>query len=197
MATYLTRTLVGRGFQASFPYFAMLERWIYHGSVEDQYVMSNQFTAFKQWAHVSRARHHFHIFSGDSMRTLARYKEFMIRERKDLSRDELRQDYNANYWDKRYTIRGVMVPWFLKPCADQILTTGKYLNVIRGSDQAIRCPFAAPVRWSTIDRTFVFAALRCGGGAGSLLVLGTVVSSVVFLSHYVNSVVLLVRAGTS
>ena len=49
----------------------------------------------------------------------------MIRERADLSRDELRQDYNANYWDKRYTLRGVMIPWFLKPCADQILTTGE------------------------------------------------------------------------
>ena len=84
----------------------------------------------------------------------------MIRERKDLSRDELRSDYNANYWDKRYTIRGVMVPWFLKPCADQILTTGKYLNVIRGSNESVRCPFAAPIQWSTIDRTCVSARVR-------------------------------------
>ena len=53
-----------------------------------------------------------------------------------------------------------MIPWFLKSCAPQILTTGKYLNVIQSSAEKLKNefskvpPFAGPIEWSTVDRTY-------------------------------------------
>ena len=39
--------------------------------------------------------------------------------------------YSDDYWEKRYTLRRDRVPSFLLPLTDQILRTGKYLNVIK------------------------------------------------------------------
>lgn len=33
------------------------------------------------------------------------YNEFVILQRKDLGKENLKEDFNANYWDERYTIR--------------------------------------------------------------------------------------------
>lgn len=41
------------------------------------------------------------------------------------------EDYSADYWVKRYTVRRERIPKFLERVDDIILRTGKYLNVIR------------------------------------------------------------------
>jgi len=101
---------------ATVPYLEMLELWIYHGVIRDP------------------------------------YDEFMVRVDQDASKKTLREDFNARYWDSRYTLRGSetsttlapsglhgpasasdpdQVPFFLNRIATKILTTGKYLNVVR------------------------------------------------------------------
>ncbi|GBG30056.1 Gamma-tubulin complex component 2 [Hondaea fermentalgiana] len=110
---------------ATVPYLEMLELWIYHGVIRDP------------------------------------YNEFMVYVDEDATKRTLRDDFNARYWDSRYTlrenVRGVSwrtqvhgaategtpaaqsaaaashnhVPFFLGRLADKILTTGKYLNVVR------------------------------------------------------------------
>ena len=64
------------------------------------------------------------------------YGEFMIQENKTVSREALAEDFNAQYWEERYTIRPQHVPKVLKghsnSLAQMVLTAGKYLNVVRG-----------------------------------------------------------------
>jgi len=60
------------------------------------------------------------------------YKEFMISEDVSVSREALEEDFNALYWENRYTLRESHVPMMLKSHATRALTAGKYLNVIRG-----------------------------------------------------------------
>lgn len=47
----------------------------------------------------------------------------------DISKDTMKEDYNAVYWDKRYTVRESQIPVFLSHQADVILTTGVYVCV--------------------------------------------------------------------
>ena len=65
------------------------------------------------------------------------YEEFMVRGDLGLRKENLRRDFNDTYWDERYTIRKAMMPDFLAPLSDRILTTGKYLNVIRECGRTI------------------------------------------------------------
>jgi hypothetical protein len=60
----------------------------------------------------------------------------MIEERKHLGSggEVTAANFNAEYWDRRYTPRAAMVPNFIRMSQGlelKILTTGKYLNVIR------------------------------------------------------------------
>lgn len=81
---------------ASQPYWNILQKWIYQGSVEDPYL------------------------------------EFMVEDHQVVSMDKLSPTaYSDDYWEKRYTLRRDRVPSFLLPQTDQILRTGKYLNVIK------------------------------------------------------------------
>jgi gamma-tubulin complex component 2 len=59
------------------------------------------------------------------------YHEFFVEENKALSKENMNEDYNDAYWEKRYTIRPENVPAFLESSQNKILVTGKYLNVIR------------------------------------------------------------------
>ena len=81
--------------------------------------------------------------------------------------EDLRQDYNTKYWDQRYTIRlkagagkdvtvfnNPLVPWFLRGTADKILTTGKYLNVIRECGRGIACPVAEEIKYRPVERDY-------------------------------------------
>lgn len=44
--------------------------------------------------------------------------------------ESLTQDYDAKYWRQRYSLKDG-IPSFLANIAGTILTTGKYLNVMR------------------------------------------------------------------
>ncbi|KAJ3042646.1 hypothetical protein HDV00_006925 [Rhizophlyctis rosea] len=59
------------------------------------------------------------------------YDEFMIQERRGLSKEQLREDFNDIYWEQRYTLREDAIPTFLEPYKGKILLAGKYLNVVR------------------------------------------------------------------
>lgn len=68
------------------------------------------------------------------------YHEFLIQDNEVIRREELPQNYSADYWEKRYTIRYDQVPEFLEKSAKMILCTGKYLNVIRQCGKRMSCP---------------------------------------------------------
>jgi gamma-tubulin complex component 2 len=70
------------------------------------------------------------------------YDEFLIKERSELKKDSLSADYNAAYWQQRYTLHN-QVPHFLASTAETVLTTGKYLNVFRECKRAVVCPWAS------------------------------------------------------
>jgi gamma-tubulin complex component 2 len=82
---------------ASQPMLDRLEKWLYHGVVDDA------------------------------------HQEFMVFDHVDISKDTMTDDYNAVYWDKRYTVRAHQVPTFLAHQADVILTTGSCCCSRRGA----------------------------------------------------------------
>lgn len=59
------------------------------------------------------------------------YKEFMIQERANISKDKVKDDFNDVYWEQRYSLHHHTVPSFLEPYKEKILLAGKYLNVLR------------------------------------------------------------------
>ena len=95
---------------AAQPYWEILQKWIYQGSVEDPYL------------------------------------EFMVEDHQVNSMDQLSPStaYSDDYWEKRYTLRRDRVPSFLLPLTDQILRTGKYLNVIKQCG-TLECIFSCPL----------------------------------------------------
>jgi gamma-tubulin complex component 2 len=68
------------------------------------------------------------------------YEEFMIQERKNVKKENLKEDFNDAYWEARYTIRDKTLPPFLIPFKNKILLACKYLNVIRECGIAIQEP---------------------------------------------------------
>ncbi|GAB2287127.1 Gamma-tubulin complex component 2 [Dionaea muscipula] len=58
------------------------------------------------------------------------YGEFFIGENKSLQKESLTLDNDAKYWQHRYSLKD-SIPSFLADVAGTILTTGKYLNVMR------------------------------------------------------------------
>ncbi|XP_024522183.1 gamma-tubulin complex component 2 [Selaginella moellendorffii] len=69
------------------------------------------------------------------------YGEFFIDENKALQKESLSHDFNATYWQQRYSLKND-VPGFLASAAENILTTGKYLDAIRECGQNVRIPFS-------------------------------------------------------
>jgi gamma-tubulin complex component 2 len=57
--------------------------------------------------------------------------EFMIQENTSFQRDALKDDFNARFWEGRYTLRRSQVPKIFRQHADKILAAGKYLNILR------------------------------------------------------------------
>lgn len=68
------------------------------------------------------------------------YGEFFIDENKVLQKESLSQDYNATYWQQRYSLKHEL-PGFLSSAAETILTTGKYLNAMRECGHSVKIPF--------------------------------------------------------
>lgn len=65
--------------------------------------------------------------------------EFFITENKTLQKESLTLDYDAKYWQQRYNLKDG-IPNFLRSAAGMILTTGKYLNVMRECGHNVQVP---------------------------------------------------------
>jgi hypothetical protein len=59
------------------------------------------------------------------------YNEFMISEDITITKEALSEDFNAQYWDNRYSLKMQHIPKIFHAHELKILNTGKYLNVIR------------------------------------------------------------------
>lgn len=64
----------------------------------------------------------------------------MVLEKRNVKKENLKEDYNDTYWEMRYTIREGGVPEFLDNMKKQILLAGKYLNVVRECGVSIADP---------------------------------------------------------
>ncbi|XP_028651429.1 gamma-tubulin complex component 2 [Erpetoichthys calabaricus] len=82
------------------------------------------------------------------------YSEFMVEEH-ELQKEKIQEDYNDKYWDQRYTIVQLRIPAFLQKMADKILSTGKYLNVVRECGCDVTCPDAKEVLYTLKERAYV------------------------------------------
>jgi gamma-tubulin complex component 2 len=72
---------------------------------------------------------HAWIYRGEIMDP---YNEFMVVEKRNVKKENLKEDFNDAYWEMRYTVRdSSLVPGFLEPLKQQVLLAGKYLNVVR------------------------------------------------------------------
>ncbi|KAJ4721662.1 Gamma-tubulin complex component [Melia azedarach] len=67
------------------------------------------------------------------------YGEFFIAENKSLQKESLTLDYDAKFWRQRYSLNDG-IPSFLANIAGKILTTGKYLNVMRECGHNVQVP---------------------------------------------------------
>ncbi|CAB4316630.1 unnamed protein product [Prunus armeniaca] len=67
------------------------------------------------------------------------YGEFFIAENKSLQKESLTHDYDAKYWTQRYSLKDG-IPSFLANISGTILTTGKYLNVMRECGHHVQVP---------------------------------------------------------
>lgn len=68
------------------------------------------------------------------------YNEFMVLEKRNVKKENLKEDFNDAYWEMRYTVREKLVPSFLQPLQTKILLAGKYLNVVRECGVSIANP---------------------------------------------------------
>ncbi|KAK4785853.1 hypothetical protein SAY86_002542 [Trapa natans] len=69
------------------------------------------------------------------------YGEFFIKENKSLLKESLTQDNDAKFWRERYSLKDG-IPSFLANIAGTILTTGKYLNVMRECGHTVQVPMS-------------------------------------------------------
>ncbi|KAK6144947.1 hypothetical protein DH2020_021767 [Rehmannia glutinosa] len=77
------------------------------------------------------------------------YGEFFIAENKSLQKESLTQDYDTKYWQQRYSLKDD-IPSFLANAAETILTTGKYLNVMRECGHSIQVHVAENLKLTTV-----------------------------------------------
>lgn len=85
------------------------------------------------------------------------YQEFQIHRRTDLSKENLKSNFNDRYWDELFTVNQDKLPLFLAPLSEQVLQTGKYLNVIRECGRAVNNPGKRPLIFSENTREYTDA----------------------------------------
>ncbi|CAA6668506.1 unnamed protein product [Spirodela intermedia] len=78
------------------------------------------------------------------------YGEFFISEDKSLLKESLTQDYDAKYWKQRYSLKDG-IPSFLTGVAGTILTTGKYLNVMRECGHNVQVPVSENSKFMSFE----------------------------------------------
>lgn len=96
------------------------------------------------------------------------YSEFMVEEH-ELQKEKIQEDYNDKYWDERYTIVQQQIPSFLQKVADKILSTGKYLNVVRECGRDVPCPVAKEILYTLKERAYVEQIEKAYSYASKLL----------------------------
>ncbi|XP_054975365.1 gamma-tubulin complex component 2 [Sorex araneus] len=82
------------------------------------------------------------------------YSEFMVEEH-ELQKEKIQEDYNDKYWEQRYTVVQRHIPSFLQKMAGKVLSTGKYLNVVRECGRDVTCPAAKEVVYTLKERAYV------------------------------------------
>uniref|UniRef100_A0A8C0L6N3 Gamma-tubulin complex component n=1 Tax=Canis lupus dingo TaxID=286419 RepID=A0A8C0L6N3_CANLU len=82
------------------------------------------------------------------------YSEFMVEEH-ELRKEKIQEDYNDKYWDQRYTVVQRQIPSFLQKMAGKVLSTGKYLNVVRECGHDVTCPVAKEIVYTLKERAYV------------------------------------------
>ena len=80
------------------------------------------------------------------------YGEFLVEENVEVEKTRLNDDFNDNYWKKRYQYCQEQCPKFLETVAEKTLRTGKYLNVIRNCGRDVVCPHASELAYSLHSR---------------------------------------------
>lgn len=84
------------------------------------------------------------------------YLEFMITEDPEIKRDRLHEEYNDDYWERRYSVCQENVPVFLEVSAEVILDTGKYLNVVHSCGQEVSgMEEGGPIRYALNERSYL------------------------------------------
>ncbi|XP_075727650.1 gamma-tubulin complex component 2 isoform X2 [Rhipicephalus microplus] len=83
------------------------------------------------------------------------FKEFLVRDKVLVKKEDMSIDNTDNYWNSRYALRPEMTPDFLRPLEDRILTTGKYQNVILQCGQRTAlCASDEQLRYSLDERDY-------------------------------------------
>ncbi|KAF0711813.1 Aste57867_5071 [Aphanomyces stellatus] len=98
------------------------------------------------------------------------YDEFMVASDDTLVKEELSHDPWSKYWEQRYTLRESHVPLFLTRFSNKILTTGKYLNVLRTCGRHVNCPFATSITHAESVRKYDELIDNAHGFASRILV---------------------------
>ena len=57
------------------------------------------------------------------------FEEFIVKENRGMSKENIEKDFNDQYWQERFTYREEMVPVFIVKQKEKIMHSGKYLNV--------------------------------------------------------------------
>lgn len=83
------------------------------------------------------------------------YAEFMIKEHEMINKELLHEKYNDAYWECRYTVSQENIPSFFEHITEKILSTGKYLNVVRECGQEVDFHEAHEVKYSVQERHYV------------------------------------------
>lgn len=63
-----------------------------------------------------------------------------------ILQESLTHDYDAKYWTQRYSLKDG-IPSFLANISGTILTTGKYLNVMRECGHHVQVLVNYPLQW--------------------------------------------------
>eukprot|EP00736_Rhodelphis_marinus_P002957 Rmarinus@m.22365 len=82
------------------------------------------------------------------------YQEFFVFSRATGTTEKPNEDYRDTYWESHYDVKKNNAPGFLLTHADKILTTGKYLNVIRECGRKVRCPHSERIVYTENEREY-------------------------------------------
>ncbi|CAK8698045.1 gamma-tubulin complex component 2-like [Clavelina lepadiformis] len=106
------------------------------------------------------------IYKGETMDP---YGEFLVEEKEKISKEQLLEDYNDQYWESRYTLCRDRIPVYLEQVAEKILSTGKYLNVVHECGRTVSYPGAREIIYSHNRREYVQQIEQAHSYASKLL----------------------------